>query len=216
MAKETKEEKKKGKVVEEKEDRSLKKDKVEEQVPEGYVPRIKEKYKSEVIPHMMRLFNYKNPMQVPRLEKIVINMGVGEAKQNIKVLDAAAEQLSLISGQKPVITKGRKSIAAFQLRAGMPIGCMVTLRGNRMYEFFDRLVSIALPRVRDFKGVSPNSFDGRGNYTLGIREQIIFPEISYDKIDKIRGMNITFVTTAKTDEEARELLKLLGMPFRSA
>ncbi len=216
MAKETKEQKKKAKVVEDKEDRSLKKDNVEEQVPEGYVPRIKEKYRSEVIPQMMKLFNYKNPMQVPRLEKIVINMGVGEAKQNIKVLDAAAEQLSLISGQKPVITKGRKSIAAFQLRAGMPIGCMVTLRGNRMYEFFDRLVSIALPRVRDFKGVSPNSFDGRGNYTLGIREQIIFPEISYDKIDKIRGMNITFVTTAKTDEEARELLKLLGMPFRSA
>lgn len=216
MAKETKEEKKKAKVVEEKVDHSLKKDEVEEQVPEGYVPRIKEKYKNEVIPQMMKLFNYKNPMQVPRLEKIVINMGVGEAKQNIKVLDAAVEQLSLISGQKPVITKGRKSIAAFQLRAGMPIGCMVTLRGNRMYEFFDRLVSIALPRVRDFKGVSPNSFDGRGNYTLGIREQIIFPEISYDKIDKIRGMNITFVTTAKTDEEARELLKLLGMPFRSA
>lgn len=214
MAKEKKEQKKK--APEEKEERTPKPAKVEEEIPEGYVPRIKEKYRNDVVPQMMKIFNYKNPMQVPRLEKIVINMGVGEAKQNIKVLDAAAEQLSLISGQKPVITKGRKSIAAFQLRAGMPIGCMVTLRGNRMYEFFDRLVSVALPRVRDFKGVPPDSFDGRGNYTLGIREQIIFPEISYDKIDKIRGMNITFVTTAKTDEEARELLRLLGMPFRSS
>jgi len=154
-------------------------------------------------------------MQLPKLSKIILNMGLGEAIQNIKILDSAAEELALISGQKPVITRARQSIATFKLRKGMPIGCMVTLRGNRMYEFFDKLVNVALPRVRDFRGVSARSFDGRGNYTLGIKEQIIFPEIDYDKIDKIKGMNITVVTTAQTDEEARMLLAQMGMPFRS-
>jgi len=163
----------------------------------------------------MKRFNYKNRMQVPKLEKIVINMGLGEAIQNIKILDSAALELSQITGQKPVITKAKKSIAQFKLRTGMPIGCMVTLREGRMYEFFNRLVNVALPRVRDFKGLSGKSFDGRGNYALGIREQLIFPEIHYDKIDKIKGMNIVIVTTAKTDEEGKELLKLLGMPFRN-
>lgn len=177
--------------------------------------RLKEIYEEKVVPALMKKFNYKNKMQVPRLEKIVINMGLGEAIQNIKILDSAVQELSLITGQKPVITKAKKSIAQFKLRAGMPIGVMVTLRKERMYEFFNRLVNVALPRVRDFKGVSGKSFDGRGNYALGIREQLIFPEINYDKIDKVKGMNIIIVTTAKTDEEAKELLRLLGMPFRN-
>jgi large subunit ribosomal protein L5 len=163
----------------------------------------------------MKRFNYKNRMEVPKLEKIVINMGLGEAIQNIKILDSAAQEISQITGQKPVITKAKKSIAQFKLRTGMSIGCMVTLRKERMYEFFNRLVNVALPRVRDFKGLSGKSFDGRGNYSLGIREQLIFPEIHYDKIDKVKGMNIVIVTTAKTDEEGKELLKLLGMPFRN-
>lgn len=172
-------------------------------------------YEKEVTKALMRKFKYKNVMQVPKLEKIVVNMGVGEAIQNIKALDSAAQDIATITGQKPIITKARKSIASFKLREGMSIGCMVTLRGTRMYEFFHKLVSIVLPRVRDFKGVSAKSFDGRGNYTLGLREQIIFPEIDYDKIDKVRGMNITITTTARTDEEGYELLKLMGMPFRS-
>ncbi len=173
-------------------------------------------YENEVRPALIRKFKYKNVMQVPRLEKIVINMGLGEAIQNIKVLDSAANDIMLISGQKPVITKAKKSIASFKLRAGMPIGCVVTLRRERMYEFFQKLVTIVLPRVRDFKGISSKSFDGRGNYTIGLREQIIFPEIEYDKVDKVRGMNITIGTSARSDEEAYELLKLMGMPFRAA
>ncbi|HWP34300.1 MAG TPA: 50S ribosomal protein L5 [Thermodesulfobacteriota bacterium] len=177
--------------------------------------RLKELYKTRVVPLMMKEFGYKNPMQVPKLEKITLNMGLGEATQNIKIIDTAVETLTAIAGQRAVPTRARKSIANFKLRAGMPIGAMVTLRRERMYEFFDRLVNIALPRVRDFKGVSPKAFDGRGNYTLGIREQIIFPEVDYDKLDKIRGLNVTIVTTAKTDEEARALLRHLGMPFRS-
>ena len=175
--------------------------------------RMREFYNSEVVPAMMKKFSYKNIMQVPKIEKIVINMGVGEAKDNPKTLESAVADLTTISGQKPVITKARKSIANFKIREGMPIGCKVTLRGDKMYDFADRLISLALPRVRDFRGVSANSFDGRGNYSLGIREQLIFPEISYDKIDKVRGMDIIFVTTAKTDEEAKELLTLMGMPF---
>jgi large subunit ribosomal protein L5 len=163
----------------------------------------------------MKRFNYKNIMEVPKLDKIVINMGLGEAIQNIKILDSAVQELTAIAGQKPVITKAKKSIAQFKLRAGMPIGCMVTLRKEKMYEFFNRLVNTALPRVRDFKGISGKSFDGRGNYALGIREQLIFPEIHYDKIDKVKGMNIVIGTTAKSDEEAKELLRLLGMPFRN-
>src|SRR5512136_2395539 len=177
--------------------------------------RLKEVYQEKVISALMKRFNYKNQMQVPKLEKIVINMGLGEAIQNIKILDSAVQELSQITGQKPVITKAKKSIAQFKLRTGMPIGCMVTLRKEKMYEFFNRLVNVALPRVRDFKGLSGKSFDGRGNYALGIREQLIFPEIHYDKIDKVKGMNIVIVTTAKTDEEGKELLKLLGMPFRN-
>lgn len=172
-------------------------------------------YKKEVIPALMRRFKYKNIMEVPKIEKIVVNIGMGEAIQNIKTLDSASNDIMAITGQKPVITKAKRSIASFKLRAGMPIGVMVTLRGARMYEFLHKLVTIVLPRVRDFKGVSPKSFDGRGNYTLGLREQIIFPEIDYDKIDRIRGMNITITTTAKTDEEGFELIKLMGMPFRS-
>ncbi|HOE18571.1 MAG TPA: 50S ribosomal protein L5 [Syntrophorhabdaceae bacterium] len=172
-------------------------------------------YEKEVRSALMRRFQYKNVMEVPKLEKITVNIGLGEALQNIKVLDSATGDMKLITGQKPVITKSKKSIASFKLREGMSIGCMVTLRRERMYEFLHKLVYIVLPRVRDFKGVSPKSFDGRGNYTLGLREQIIFPEIEYDKIDKARGMNITVGTTAKTDEEGFELLKLMGMPFRS-
>jgi len=174
-----------------------------------------EQYEKEVVPALMRKFKYKNVMQVPKMDKIVINVGLGEAIQNIKALDAASNDVALISGQKPVITKASKSIASFKLRKGMPIGCMVTLRRERMYEFYQKLVTIVLPRVRDFRGVSPKSFDGRGNYTLGLKEQIIFPEIEYDKVDRVRGMNITVGTTAGTDEEAFELLKLMGMPFRS-
>jgi large subunit ribosomal protein L5 len=177
--------------------------------------KLREVYQEKVVPALMKRFNYKNRMEVPKLEKIVINMGLGEAIQNIKILDSAAQELSQITGQKPVITKAKKSIAQFKLRTGMPIGCMVTLRKERMYEFFNRLVNVALPRVRDFKGISGKSFDGRGNYALGIREQLIFPEIHYDKIDKVKGMNIVIVTTAKSDEEGKELLKLLGMPFRN-
>jgi large subunit ribosomal protein L5 len=177
--------------------------------------KLKEIYKEKTVSALMKRFNYKNKMEVPKLEKIVINMGLGEAIQNIKILDSAAQELSQITGQKPVITKAKKSIAQFKLRTGMPIGCMVTLRKERMYEFFNRLVNVTLPRVRDFKGLSGKSFDGRGNYALGMREQLIFPEIHYDKIDKVKGMNIVIVTTAKTDEEGKELLKLLGMPFRN-
>jgi large subunit ribosomal protein L5 len=177
--------------------------------------KFQEVYREKAVPALMKRFNYKNIMEVPKLDKIVINMGLGEAIQNIKILDAAVQELTAISGQKPVITKAKKSIAQFKLRAGMPIGCMVTLRKEKMYEFFNRLVNTALPRVRDFKGISGKSFDGRGNYALGIREQLIFPEIHYDKIDKVKGMNIVIGTTAKSDEEAKELLKLLGMPFRN-
>lgn len=175
--------------------------------------RMKEYYLNNVVPELVKKFNYKNMMEVPKLEKIVINMGVGEAKDNPKALESAVSDLTIISGQKPIITKAKKSIANFKIREGMPIGCKVTLRGVRMYDFADRLISLALPRVRDFRGVSADSFDGRGNYALGIKEQLIFPEISYDKIDKVRGMDIIFVTTAKTDEEAKELLALMGMPF---
>jgi large subunit ribosomal protein L5 len=176
--------------------------------------RLKEYYKKEVVPALMREFGYKNIMEVPRLEKIVVNMGLGEAIHNIKLLDTAVEELALITGQRPVVTRAHRSIAAFKLREGMAIGCMVTLRKDRMYEFLDRLINVAIPRVRDFRGLSPRSFDGRGNYTLGIREQIIFPEIDYDKVEKVKGMNITIVTTAKTDEEGYALLRLMGMPFR--
>jgi len=171
-------------------------------------------YKDEVVPKMKEKFHYRNPMQVPKIEKVIINMGLGEAIDNVKVLDSSASEIGLITGQKPVITNARKSISNFKLREGSPIGVKVTLRRDRMYHFLDKLVGVAMPRLRDFKGISPNGFDGRGNYTLGIREQIIFPEINYDKIDKIRGMNITIVTTASTDEEGLELLRLLGMPFR--
>ncbi len=175
--------------------------------------RLKEQYKTEIVEAMTKKFGYKNIMQVPKLDKIVINMGVGEAKENAKILEAAVSDMETISGQKAVITKAKKAIANFKIREGMPIGCKVTLRGDKMYEFLDRLVNLALPRVRDFRGVSANSFDGRGNYSLGIKEQLIFPEIEYDKVDKVRGMDIIFVTTAKTDEEARELLRLFNMPF---
>ena len=175
--------------------------------------RLKDLYMDEIREQMMKKFGYKNIMQVPKLDKIVVNMGIGEARENEKILDAAARDMAIITGQKPVITKAKKSIANFKIREGMPIGCKVTLRGDRMYEFLDRLVNLALPRVRDFRGVNPNSFDGRGNYALGIKEQLIFPEIEYDKIDKVRGMDIIFTTTANTDEEARELLRLFNMPF---
>ena len=177
--------------------------------------RLKDYYQKEVVPALIGKFGYKNRMEVPKLEKIVLNMGLGEAIQNAKVLDTAAAEIAAITGQKPVITKARKSIATFKLRQGMSIGCRVTLRRERLYEFLDRLVNINLPRVRDFRGIAPKSFDGRGNFALGLKEQIIFPEIEYDKIDKIRGMNLVIVTTAKTDDEARELLRLMGMPFRN-
>jgi large subunit ribosomal protein L5 len=177
-------------------------------------PRLLEYYRSECVPKMMQEFRYQSPMQVPRLEKVVVNLGLGEAIQNIKLLESAASELAAITGQKAVVTRAKKSIAAFKLREGMPIGCMVTLRRHRMYDFFDKLVNVVLPRVRDFRGVSERAFDGRGNYTLGIREQIIFPEIDYDKIDKVKGMNITIVTTAPTDEEGKFLLNLMGLPFR--
>jgi len=175
--------------------------------------RLKDKYINEVMPAMQAKFKYSSPMQIPKLEKVVINMGVGEAKENPKAIDSAVNDLTIITGQKPVVTKAKKSIANFKLRQGMSIGCKVTLRKDKMYYFVDKLFNAALPRVRDFRGVSPNAFDGRGNYTLGVKDQLIFPEIEYDKVDKARGMDIVFVTTAKTDEEARELLKLLGMPF---
>ncbi|MDD6215051.1 MAG: 50S ribosomal protein L5 [Firmicutes bacterium] len=175
--------------------------------------RMQDKYKNEVAPALMTKFGYKSTMQIPKLEKIVINIGMSDAKENPKVIDSAMNDLALITGQRPIVTKAKKSVANFKLREGMNIGCKVTLRSEKMYEFLDRLFSIALPRVRDFKGINPNSFDGRGNYSLGIKEQLIFPEIDYDKIDKIRGMDIIMVTTAKTDEEARELLSLMGAPF---
>ena len=176
--------------------------------------RLKDLYSNEIKDAMVKKFGYKNVMEIPKLEKIVINMGVGEARDNAKVLDAAVKDLETIAGQKAVVTRAKKSVANFKLREGMPIGCKVTLRGDKMYEFTDRLVNLALPRVRDFRGVNPNAFDGRGNYAIGIKEQIIFPEIEYDKVDKVRGMDVIFVTTAKTDEEARELLTLFGMPFK--
>ena len=177
--------------------------------------RLKDKYRSEVVPALKERFGYKNVMEIPKLEKVVINMGLGDCKDNSKALELAVSELATISGQKPMVTKAKKSIANFKLRAGMNVGAKVTLRGDRMYEFTDKLVSIVLPRVRDFRGVSNKAFDGRGNYSLGVREQLIFPEIDYDKVEKIRGMEMVFVTTAKTDEEARELLRLLGMPFQA-
>ncbi len=179
-----------------------------------YVPRVKQLHQKEIVRQMMERYGYKNPMAVPRLHKIVVNMGVGEANQNIKILDAAVDQLAAITGQKPVIRRARKSIANFKIRKGMPIGCMVTLRGDRMYDFFDRLVTIALPRVRDFRGLPTKAFDGRGNYTLGLKDQLVFLEVNYAKVDKVHGMNVTLVTTAATDEEAKNLLTHLGMPFR--
>lgn len=182
---------------------------------EESMSRLKAKYVKEIIPELKKEFGYSNIMQVPRLEKVVINMGLGEAIQNIKILDSASEELAQVAGQKPVITKAKKSIASFKLRQGMPIGCMVTLRREKMYEFLDRLMNIALPRVRDFKGIPAKGFDGRGNYSLGIKEQLIFPEINYDKVDKIKGLNISIVTSAKTDEEGKALLRQLGMPFRN-
>ena len=175
--------------------------------------RIKEKYLAEAVPALQQKFGYKNVMEIPKLDKIVVNMAVGEAKENSKILESAAKDMEIITGQKPVLTKAKKSIANFKIREGMTIGCKVTLRGDKMYDFADRLINLALPRVRDFRGVNANAFDGRGNYALGIKEQLIFPEIEYDKVDKIRGMDIIFVTTAKTDEEARELLTLFNMPF---
>jgi large subunit ribosomal protein L5 len=177
---------------------------------------LKQKYEEEVRQALIERFSYKNVMQVPRLEKVVVNMGIGEGKENPKLLEAAAGDMALITGQKPIITKAKNSIASFKLREGMSIGCKVTLRGKTMYDFVTKLINVALPRVRDFRGISPKSFDGRGNYSLGLKEQIIFPEIEYDKVEKIQGMDITIVTTAKNDEEARELLRLLGMPFRAA
>jgi large subunit ribosomal protein L5 len=179
------------------------------------LPRLKQKYQDEVVPQLMKEFALKNVMQAPQLKRIVINMGLGEAVQNAKLIESATEELTAIAGRKPVVTRARKSIASFKLREGMPIGVMVTLRRDAMYDFADRLISLALPRTRDFKGVSPKAFDGRGNYTLGIREQIIFPEINYDKVDRIKGLNVTFVTTATTDEQGRALLRALGMPFRN-
>ena len=177
------------------------------------MPRLLDKYNTEVIQALMAKFNYKSTMQIPKLEKVVLNMGVGDVKENPKAIETAAGELATITGQKAVVTKAKKSVAAFKLREGMNIGCKVTVRSVRMYEFVDKLFNVALPRVRDFRGINPDSFDGRGNFTLGVKEQLIFPEIEYDKVDKVRGMDITFVTTAKTDEEARELLSLLGMPF---
>jgi large subunit ribosomal protein L5 len=177
--------------------------------------RLRERYQNEVVPALRKEFDYKNVMAVPRVEKIVVNMGLGEATQNVKIIDTGSDELARVTGQRPVTTRAKKSIAAFKVRKGMPVGSMVTLRGVRMYEFLDRLIAIALPRVRDFRGVSPRGFDGRGNYTLGLRDQLIFPEIDYMKVDKSRGMNISIVTTAKTNEEGRRLLQLLGMPFRA-
>ena len=179
----------------------------------GYIPRLKQRYREEVVPALMREFGYRNVMQVPRIEKVCLNIGLGEAVQNPKAVEAASNDLALISGQRPVVTRARKSIANFKVRKGMPIGLMVTLRGDRMWEFLDRLMNAALPRIRDFQGVPPDSFDGRGNYSLGIREQVIFPEIDYDKIDRVRGLQVNIITTARSDEEGKRLLELLGMPF---
>jgi len=176
--------------------------------------RLKEKYQKEVVPGLQKEFSYKNPMQVPTVNKVVINIGMGEAIQNAKAMDAAVSDLATITGQRPVITRAKRSVATFKLREGMQIGCMVTLRGDRMYQFLDKLMNVALPRLRDFQGVSADAFDGRGNYTLGLREQLVFPEIDYDKVDKVRGMEVSIVTTARTDEEGRRLLKLMGMPFK--
>ena len=176
--------------------------------------RLKEKYQQEVVPGLQKEFNYKNPMQVPGVHKVVVNIGLGEVIQNAKAMDAAVADLATITGQRPVITRAKRSVAAFKLREGMQIGCMVTLRGDRMYQFLDKLMNVALPRLRDFQGVSAEAFDGRGNYTLGLREQLVFPEIDYDKVDKVRGMEVSIVTTARTDEEGRQLLKLMGMPFK--
>jgi large subunit ribosomal protein L5 len=176
--------------------------------------RLKEKYRKEVVPALQKEFNYSNPMQVPAIHKVVVNIGMGEAIQNAKAMDAAVSDLASITGQRPVITRAKHSVAAFKLREGMQIGCMVTLRGDRMYYFLDKLMNVALPRLRDFQGVSPEAFDGRGNYTLGLREQLVFPEIDYDKVDKVRGMEVSIVTTARTDEEGRQLLRLMGMPYK--
>jgi len=178
------------------------------------ISRLRERYRNEVIPALMKRFGYKNPMAVPKLSKVIVNIGLGEASQNIKLLDVAAQELGQITGQRPIITRAKKSIANFKIRKGMPIGCCVTLRGERMYEFMDRLCNVVLPRVRDFKGLATNAFDGRGNYTLGLRDQLVFPEIDYTRVDKIKGMNITLTTTARNDEEGRELLKQLGLPLR--
>lgn len=177
-------------------------------------PRLKEKYRSDVVAAMQKQFNYANPMQVPTVNKVVVNIGMGEVIQNAKAMDAAVADLATITGQRPVITRAKRSVAAFKLREGMQIGCMVTLRGDRMYYFLDKLINVALPRLRDFQGISAEAFDGRGNYTLGLREQLVFPEIDYDKVDKVRGMEVSVVTTARTDEEGRQLLRLLGMPFK--
>ena len=177
-------------------------------------PRLKERYKKEVVPALQKEFDYNNPMQVPSVHKVVVNIGMGEAIQNAKAMDAAVSDLASITGQRPVITRAKRSVAAFKLREGMQIGCMVTLRGDRMYYFLDKLINVALPRLRDFQGVSPEAFDGRGNYTLGLREQLVFPEIDYDKVDKVRGMEVSIVITARTDEEGRRLLRLMGMPFK--
>ncbi len=179
------------------------------------MPRLKDKYRNEIVPALISKFDYKNVFEVPKLEKVVLNMGVGDVKENPKAIDSAVNDMSVIAGQRPVITKAKKSVAAFKVRKGMTIGCKVTIRGDRMYEFVDKLFNVALPRVRDFRGVSSNSFDGRGNYSLGIKEQLIFPEIDYDSVDKIRGMDVTIVTTAQTDEESKKLLEMLGMPFSS-
>ena len=176
--------------------------------------RLKEKYRKEVVPALQKEFDYNNPMQVPSVHKVVVNIGMGEAIQNAKAMDAAVSDLASITGQRPVITRAKRSVAAFKLREGMQIGCMVTLRGDRMYYFLDKLINVALPRLRDFQGISPEAFDGRGNYTLGLREQLVFPEIDYDKVDKVRGMEVSIVTTARTDEEGRRLLRLMGMPFK--
>jgi large subunit ribosomal protein L5 len=178
------------------------------------ISRLNERYRKEVVPALMKRFGYKNPMAVPRIQKVVVNIGLGEASQNVKLLDVAAAELGLITGQRPIITRAKKSIANFKIRKGMPIGCCVTLRGDRMFEFLDRLCSVVLPRVRDFKGLAPNSFDGRGNFTLGLRDQLVFPEIDYTRVDKIKGMNVTITTSARSDEEGRELLKLMGVPLR--
>jgi large subunit ribosomal protein L5 len=206
---------KKGKK--EKDDRAKKeKPEADPGVEPGYVPRLQVRYREEILPLLMERFNYKNRLQAPKLRKVVVNMGVGEGLKDAKLLDAAVEDLATVAGQRPAVTRAKKSVASFKIRKGMAIGCKVTLRGARMYEFFDRLVNVAIPRIRDFRGLPPDSFDGHGNYTFGIKEQIVFPEIDYDKVVKIRGMDITLNTTAKTDEEAFELLRSLGMPFRSS